>query len=269
MRGSSAARAVLSVAAISLVLNVGIASALAAPSPNAGIASVGPATVGLAPDKPELSLSKGDLVRKNTALKGTGATRAETMTVQTHKHGHGWVDRWVGPVAIGPDGAFELPDAGLPFGPFAVRVVASNGAGESTSDAVYIYNLGAVPAHSRLVLVDKSSRRFYVIVAGRVRVRHGCAIGMPWAPTPTGTFKLGNRHRTPNPVWGPWRLRLWRIRTTTAGTKVLRRTSFYIHGTNDPSSIGHMRSHGCVRLLNKNIRRLSTVIDGYVAVIRK
>ncbi len=141
--------------------------------------------------------------------------------------------------------------------------------GSSTGARVHVHNLGDVPDYSRLVLVDKSGRWLYVIVNGRVTAAHRCAIGMPWTPTHTGTFKLGKRHRTPNAVWGPWRLRLWHKTTTSSGATSYSATNYFIHGTNAPSSIGHMRSHGCIRLLNKNIRKLSTVIDGYMAVIRE
>jgi lipoprotein-anchoring transpeptidase ErfK/SrfK len=31
-----------------------------------------------------------------------------------------------------------------------------------------------------------------------------------------------------------------------------------IHGTDQPRSIGHARSHGCIRLLNEDVERLFT-----------
>ena len=33
-----------------------------------------------------------------------------------------------------------------------------------------------------------------------------------------------------------------------------------IHGTNDPSSIGHRVSHGCIRLQNAAIRKLARLL---------
>jgi lipoprotein-anchoring transpeptidase ErfK/SrfK len=33
-----------------------------------------------------------------------------------------------------------------------------------------------------------------------------------------------------------------------------------IHGTNDPSSIGDRRSHGCIRMYNKDIRQLVPIL---------
>jgi hypothetical protein len=223
---------------------------------------------GLAPGRPVLSLKSNQLVRGDVHLTGTRASRAVTMAVQSRKSG-GWKNEWTGPVTVESNGSFQLPNATMPNGSFSVRVIARSAFGSAASASVHVWNLGAVHAYSHLVLVDKSSRHVYVIVNGRVTFNCRCAIGMPWVPTPTGTFKLGKRHRTPNAVWGPWRLNLRRRRTSNSGAVSYSATKYYIHGTNDPSSIGHMRSHGCVRLLNKNIRKLSTVIDGYMAVIRE
>ena len=33
-----------------------------------------------------------------------------------------------------------------------------------------------------------------------------------------------------------------------------------LHGTNDPSSIGHYTSHGCIRLYNRDIDRLVRIL---------
>ena len=225
---------------------------------------------GLGPGKAVLFYRSNDLLRSFTHLKGAHANRAATITVQTRKRtSKTWSKLWSGAVDAAGDGAFELPDIGLPRGTFYLRVITRNAFGSRTSGSRYVRQLGAVPSFKRLVLVDKSARYVRVIVNGHVTYSVRCAIGMPWVPTPTGTFKLGKRHRTPNAVWGPWRLNLRRRRVAGSGAITYAATKFYIHGTNDPSSIGHMRSHGCVRLLNKNIRRLSTVIDGYMVVIRE
>jgi hypothetical protein len=224
--------------------------------------------VTLLPGAPALTLATGALVRANTELRGTAATHATTMTIQSHAK-HGWVKEWTGAVSVGSTGAFVLPSASLPGGSFSVRTVASNGFGSTTGADVPVYNLGAVHAWKRLVLVDKSSCRLYVIVSGAVTFTCRCAIGMPWTPTPTGTFRLGGRHKTPNAVWGPWRLPLSRRSVSAKKGVTYSRTRYFIHGTNDPGSIGHMRSHGCVRLQNKNIRKLSTRIHGYMAIIRE
>ena len=40
----------------------------------------------------------------------------------------------------------------------------------------------------------------------------------------------------------------------------LNKKGIGIHGTNDPGSIGHAASHGCVRLANWDVVRLATKI---------
>lgn len=263
-----------------LVLSAPVASAApassgGAPDPAADMARISvtadPAIVATSvpmPGKPVLALKHSQLVNRRGTLRGTSASDATTMTLQSRTRGHGWVDRWSGGVTVASDGSFELPLAGLPYGALALRVVAINPSGVTISAGVHVHNLGVVPAYRRMVLVDRSSRWLYVIVGGRVTGVHRCAVGMPWTPTPLGTFRLGHRHRTPNWYWGPWRLQLSR-KTTSAGKTRYVATKYYIHGTSVPSSIGHYASHGCVRLYNKTIRDLSTRVDGYMAVIRE
>ena len=224
---------------------------------------------GLVPESPVFSLTGATVIHSVTKLKGTGATGAGTMTVQSYKSGK-WVNRWTGGVSVASDGKFSLPEIGLPGGSVTIRAVARNAFGASESGrTVHVYNFGRIPSYKHLVLVDKSDRHVYVTVNNHVTHVVACAIGMPWTPTPTGTFRIGKRHRTPNAVWGPWRLNFARRHVSASGHVSYTPTRYYIHGTNAPGSIGHMRSHGCVRLHNHDILALSTVIDGYIAVIRE
>jgi hypothetical protein len=41
----------------------------------------------------------------------------------------------------------------------------------------------------------------------------------------------------------------------------LSRKGFGIHGTNDPRSIGKAASHGCIRLRNRDIRELFSMVN--------
>jgi hypothetical protein len=101
---------------------------------------------------------------------------------------------------------------------------------------------------------------------------------MRGTPTPTGTRYLGRPVHAPNSVWGPFRMRQYRrvlvkvaYHVTVNGHRVKRwhkvlkykGTSYYIHGTNDPSSIGTPASHGCVRLWNSNLRVFRTLTVKY------
>lgn len=222
---------------------------------------------GLVPERPVLALRHNQVFEPGQDLAGTCASSTTTLTVEVKK-GSRWSPVWSVGVPPGPDGAFALGGVKLPANRSDVRIVASNGFGSASSASQSVYSIGSVPNHSKLVLVDRSSRRLWVIRDGAVKYTYRCAVGMPWTPTPLGTFRLGKRHRTPNAVWGPWRLRMWR-RVVSGGSTRYVSTSYFIHGTNRPSSIGQYASHGCIRLLNKNIRKLSTIIDGYKAVVRE
>lgn len=219
------------------------------------------------PATPVLIARHDQVLDSDRPIQATIDALATTVTVQQLRDGS-WKD--AGSLAASPDtsGVVSLAGVELSGSHPTMRVLAVNGFGSAASGSQSVYSIGDVPDYKKLVLVDKSARRIWVIRSGVVTYTCRCAIGMPWTPTPTGTFRLGNRHRTPNAAWGPWRLRLWRqVHHGDAHRYVS--TRFFIHGTNRPSSIGHYASHGCVRLTNANIRKLSTRMNGDMAVIRE
>ena len=40
----------------------------------------------------------------------------------------------------------------------------------------------------------------------------------------------------------------------------LSKQHYGIHGTNDPSSIGHAVSHGCIRMQNRDVEELASIV---------
>jgi lipoprotein-anchoring transpeptidase ErfK/SrfK len=189
-------------------------------------------------------------------------------------------DTWGGPV--NPDGTFSIL-VGAPYGRSSVAVDVRDADGWSPVKTVGVYNLGAVPSYPRYVLVDKSDFTLYLIRSGAVTAAYPIAIGMSGAPTKTGTWTLGRPVRSPSAVWGALRmpeLRKVRVkvryRTRVRGRWVRRwkwrtvyqNSSYYIHGTNDPSSIGTAASHGCVRMYNADVFALSRQTGIEPVVIR-
>lgn len=164
-------------------------------------------------------------------------------------------------------GVVGIPAVVVPYGPAKFRLQSRNGFGDSPVSTWYVYNLGdmtKLPRSTRYCVVDKESMRLYHVYGGAVLRHFPIAIGMPSAPTPNGTFRVGPRKPAPNAVWGVLRRRL--ARKTASGWVA---TSFYIHGTNAPWSIGMMVSHGCVRMTNTDIRAFAkTVPDGTIVRIR-
>ena len=109
------------------------------------------------------------------------------------------------------------------------------------------------------VRVSLADHKLWVLHNGSVELTADVAIGMPEYPTPTGTYYFTDPvdlHANPNTAYGVFAYGL------SGHSDVL--TEFgggdgqiAIHGTNDPSGIGHDVSHGCVRVLNEVIEQIS------------
>lgn len=112
----------------------------------------------------------------------------------------------------------------------------------------------------RRVLVSIPDRKLAVIEGGQVIRTFRVAVGARVSPSPTGDFHVVSRVANPtyyhpgivipagpgNPVGPRW-----------IG---LDQKGYGIHGTNDTKSIGKAASHGCIRLRNKDVEQLFTMV---------
>ena len=104
--------------------------------------------------------------------------------------------------------------------------------------------------------VDLSARRLDFLRDGRLVWTLTTAVGTDSTPTPTGRYYVNQRLVAPDPSgpWGPAALGI------SAYSPVLIHWTqggpIAIHGTNNPGSIGHAASNGCLRLLNDDLERL-------------
>ncbi|HTF42524.1 MAG TPA: L,D-transpeptidase [Terriglobales bacterium] len=112
----------------------------------------------------------------------------------------------------------------------------------------------------RQVLVSITDRKLAVLEDGKVIRTFSVSVGAALSPSPTGEFQIINRLANPtyyhpgtvippgdgNPVGPRW-----------IG---LSQKGFGIHGTNQPRSIGHAASHGCIRLNNRDVVRLFEMV---------
>jgi L,D-transpeptidase ErfK/SrfK len=100
-------------------------------------------------------------------------------------------------------------------------------------------------------------KRLVIEDGGQVVREFGIAIGMPSHPTPRGQFTI--RKMIWNPAWVPPKNRAWARgkqprqpgdpNNPMQTVKIFfREPYYYIHGTNDPKSIGTAASHGCLRM---------------------
>jgi L,D-transpeptidase ErfK/SrfK len=115
------------------------------------------------------------------------------------------------------------------------------------------------------IIVVLSQRRIYLWDNTKVVKTYTCAIGKAQYPTPTGTFYIGRKVKNPswtNPgsAWGkgmpayiapgpnnPLGTRALYVYSKSGDTGVR------FHGTNKLSSVGRASSHGCMRMVRKNV----------------
>jgi len=114
----------------------------------------------------------------------------------------------------------------------------------------------ALARPARRVVVSIPDRRLAVLENDTVLRRFEVAVGSPKSPSPTGTFTIVNRIEGPT-YYAPGKVIPAGIRNPL-GTRWLglNAKGYGIHGTDVPSSIGHAKSHGCIRLRNRDIEQL-------------
>jgi L,D-transpeptidase catalytic domain len=222
--------------------------------------SISPA--GLRPTAPRIVLRGNSLIAARFALAATTGRPATRYLIRAA----GFDDRVLkGACTTAAGGRVVLAGLRLPYGPETVRLWLSNAFGASAAaKPVKLFNLGAktkLPRAARYVLVDKRSMSLYDIYRGRVLRYFPVAVGTPQTPTPNGYFKLGKAQPASGP-WGVLRRPLYRF----AGSH-LWPTGFYIHGNNEPWSIGTMASHGCVRMFNSDIRLVAKYVPVWALVL--
>jgi lipoprotein-anchoring transpeptidase ErfK/SrfK len=122
---------------------------------------------------------------------------------------------------------------------------------------------------SRMV-VDLSSRRLTLFRSGRRVFSTTVAVGSRATPTPTGRFYVNQRliPEDPRGPYGPAAIGISAYSTVLTGWT--QGGPIAIHGTNEPWSIGHAVSNGCIRVRNPALRRLFKVTPaGTPVVIRR
>jgi lipoprotein-anchoring transpeptidase ErfK/SrfK len=119
------------------------------------------------------------------------------------------------------------------------------------------------------LLVSLGQRRLIVEDGGQVVREYGVAIGLPSHPTPRGQFTI--RKMIWNPAWVPPKNRAWARgkrpnqpgdpNSPMQAVKIFfREPYYYIHGTNNPKSIGEAASHGCLRMTPEDAAELGAYL---------
>jgi lipoprotein-anchoring transpeptidase ErfK/SrfK len=116
-------------------------------------------------------------------------------------------------------------------------------------------------ARRRRVVVSIPDRKLAVVDGGKVLKVYPVAVGAASSPSPDGEFTIvfraadpsykHNQHFIPpgknNPLGPRW--------------LGLSKAHYGIHGTNDPGSIGHAASGGCIRMKNDDIQELYAEVE--------
>jgi lipoprotein-anchoring transpeptidase ErfK/SrfK len=127
-------------------------------------------------------------------------------------------------------------------------------------------DVSTASVHTRIV-VDLSERRVRFYRNGRLVLSSSAAIGSAATPTPLGRYYV-NQRLVPTDTAGPFGPGAVGI---SAFSPVLTGWAqggpIAIHGTNQPWSIGHDVSNGCIRLPNDVLRRLFAATPAGTPVI--
>lgn len=113
---------------------------------------------------------------------------------------------------------------------------------------------------TRRVVVSLPDRKLALIENDQIVRVYSVAVGAAVSPSPVGTFSIVNRVSNPayyktgkvvgpgsrNPVGRRW------IGLSAKG--------YGIHGTDAPASIGLAKSHGCIRLRNRDVEQLFELV---------
>ena len=112
----------------------------------------------------------------------------------------------------------------------------------------------------RVVLVSLVDRQLAVIQDGEVVATFQVAVGADVTPSPAGEFKVVNRVQ--NPTYYHPGIVIPSGKDNPLGTRWLglSQKGYGIHVTNAPKSIGHAASHGCIRLRNRDVETLFTLV---------
>jgi len=113
----------------------------------------------------------------------------------------------------------------------------------------------------RSAVISIPDRKLAVIADGNVIARFRIAVGAAQSPSPTGEFRIVSR--VANPTYYHPGTVIPSGKDNPVGTRWLglSQKGYGIHGTNLPRSIGRAASHGCIRLRNRDMERLFSMLQ--------
>src|SRR3954468_11779383 len=119
------------------------------------------------------------------------------------------------------------------------------------------------------IVVDVSDRRLTLFESGKPALVATVAVGTAATPTPTGRYYVNQRlvPSDPSGPFGPGAVGISAFSNVLTGWA--QGGPVAIHGTNEPWSIGHAASNGCIRLPNATLKKLfAAAVAGTPVIIR-
>jgi lipoprotein-anchoring transpeptidase ErfK/SrfK len=115
-------------------------------------------------------------------------------------------------------------------------------------------------ASVRKIVVSIPDRKLAVVESGRIIRIFSTAVGTPRTPSPSGSFHIIQRIQYP--TWYTKGKIVPPGKSNPLGTRWLGLSAkgYGIHGTNNPASIGHNASHGCIRMRNQDVEQLFEMV---------
>ena len=112
----------------------------------------------------------------------------------------------------------------------------------------------------RRIVVSIPDHKLAVVEAGRVVKIFSTATVAARTPSPTGSYQIVNR--IADPTWYAKGKVVGPGKANPVGTRWLglNAKGYGIHGTNNPASIGHNASHGCIRMRNRDVEELFAMV---------
>ncbi|PSR33935.1 MAG: hypothetical protein C7B46_07395 [Sulfobacillus benefaciens] len=108
--------------------------------------------------------------------------------------------------------------------------------------------LTAATSHTHII-INVVQRKLYLYVGNKLFSTYPVAVGKPETPSPRGEFFI-----TQKAVWGDGFGTRWMRLSTPWGI-------YGIHGTNKPWSVGTVASHGCFRMLNRDVEQVYALVS--------
>ncbi len=114
----------------------------------------------------------------------------------------------------------------------------------------------ANPERLRLIISIPDRKLAVLDEDARVTRTYDIAVGASVSPSPTGRFQVITRVSDPT-YYHPGKV-IAPGKGNPLGTRWigLSAKGYGIHGTNEPRSIGHAASHGCIRMRNTDVEEL-------------